>query len=511
MKKKHQFFLTVAILLNSFVFAEQKQKEALPQISLPDTTTLLLSYVENDAELKNLTIAAKKAALSYKSTLIENGFDVTLSSGTITLDVSDDGTELSATPSVTAKLPQASNLSVSSQTKISSQNSETKLSDTSIFLGVDIISSAVITNKVTKLKAERSVTEAQRKIEKRAIAAEKEFYTELKKLLTSISSIISKNEKLYSDSLDLEAKKIQGYSQNSSTYRQAELKVFSDQHEIESAMHSFIYDCVVFYKKCGYDISVNENIDLMSLVPTDIEAIDPIDVTSFDKNLYSEIENANWTYKINSLERKSKKNISLSASAGYTFDDSKTKTDSIEAGLNGTIGGITLGAGVKFPIQGTGSSNSSNNTTNSTSGSTTNTSNKTSTGPTFTFSAKLSPTTFLKNNITTKVNSLTEEQELLAIVSAETNYETKVVELQQKLETLLWEKETAEKNLSMYEDLEKDMRELLNQGYISENDYLASKNELNSNIIKRISNLIDLIIYNDDVYSNFVNESSELN
>ena len=63
----------------------------------------------------------------------------------------------------------------------------------------------------------------------------------------------------------------------------------------------------------------------------------------------------------------------------------------------------------------------------------------------------------------------------------------------------------------MYEDLERDMSKLYSQGYISETEYLSSKNNLNSNIIKRISNLIDLIIYNDDVISNFVNEKFEIN
>ena len=55
------------------------------------------------------------------------------------------------------------------------------------------------------------------------------------------------------------------------------------------------------------------------------------------------------------------------------------------------------------------------------------------------------------------------------------------------------------------------MANLYKQGYISENDYLSSKNNLNSNIIKKISNLIDLIIYNDDVISNFVREEFQVN
>ena len=115
MKKKHLIILTAIMLLSSLSFAAQPSEEA-QKISLPDTTTLLLSYVENDPELRNLTISAKKASLSYESTKIDSGFDVTLSSGTITLQVNEDGSKLSARPSVKAKLPQASNLSLTGQT-----------------------------------------------------------------------------------------------------------------------------------------------------------------------------------------------------------------------------------------------------------------------------------------------------------------------------------------------------------------------------------------------------------
>ena len=316
MKKKLLFlFFTLFLFLTT-----------LNAQALPDTITLLLSYVENDSELKDLTLAAKKAALSYQSAKIDTGFDITLSSGTVTLQTSNDGSSFTATPSVKASLPQASNLSVTAKTSYSSESSDSMLCDTSVAVGVDIISSAVIANKITKLKAERAVTEAQRKIEKRAITAEKEFYTALKGLLTSINSIMTKRQTLYEDSLDLEAKKVQGYSKSSSTYRQAELKVISDQHDVDSAIHSFKYDCVVFYKKCGYDLEIDDNADLMSFVPAGIDEVDLTEVSQFNKELYTEIESANWTHYINSMERSSKKNYSLSASAGYTFANSSTNS-----------------------------------------------------------------------------------------------------------------------------------------------------------------------------------------
>ena len=480
MKKKHFFLFSTSLFFLAIINAEPQSSQRLP-----DTTTLLLSYVENDAELKNLILAAKKSALSYQSAKIDTGFDVTLSSGSVTLQVNDDGTKLTAKPAVKMSLPQASNLSVTAQTNFSSESSNTSLSNTSVSVGIDIISSAVISNKLTKLKAERAVTEAQRKIEKRAIAAEKEFYTALKSLLSSINTIVTKRQTLYEDSIDLEAKKVQGYSESSSTYRQAELKVISDQHEIDSAIHSFKYDCVVFYKNCGYDLEIDDKADLMSFVPSGIDEVEPADILKFDKALYTEIENANWTYYINSMERSSKKNYGLSASAGYTFDNSITNSDSIDAGLSGTFGGLTVGAGISLPVK----------------------SSQSSISPAYTLSASLNPNAFRKNSITKKQNVLTEEQELLAIQTAESAYETKLVEFQQKLDTLLWEKKTVEENISMYGDLEKDMAQLYQQGYINETEYLSAKNNLNSSIIKKISNLIDLIIYNDDVISNFVSEN----
>ena len=486
MKMRNLILLIAILIFSNNAFTQTKPEQA--QQNLPDVKTLLLSYLENDSELKNLSLAAQKAELSNKSVIIDNGFDITLSSGSITIRVAEDGSTITAKPSIKASLPSASNLSVTAQTNINSANADSIIKDTSISFGVDIISSNALMNKITLLKSKRSVLEAKRKLEKRAVTAEKEFYTSLKSILSSISTIISKKETLYTDTLDFEAKKIQGYSKSSSTYRQAELKVISDEHDVESAIHSFIYDCTVFYKKCGYDIQIDENAELMIFVPSGIDEVEPKDVKKIDKELYSEIESAGWTNTINSMERNAKKNYSLSANAGYTFDNSSTKSNSLDAGLSGTIGGVTLGAGMSIPA---GNNNSQS-------------------APSFTLSAAVNPNAFRQNNITKQQNELTEKQELLAIEAALSDYETKIVELEQKLKSLNWEKESIEKNITMYEDLEKDMAKLYKQGYVNKNDYNAAKNSLNSSIIKKIMNRIDFIIYNDDVALNFVSEKFEV-
>ena len=214
MIKRKLLIITVLCTLGFNIAAETTST------ALPDTTQLLLSYIENDYELKNLTIAAKKTQLSYDATKIDKGFDFSLASGNITVKLSEDGTTISAKPSVKAELPQASNLSASVQTNLSYATDDTSLSDTSVSLGVDIISSSTLTNKISLLKAERSVVEAERKLGKRVLSAEKEFYTELKALLSSINSIMSAKEDLYSDTLEFEKIKIQGYSKASCVCRE---------------------------------------------------------------------------------------------------------------------------------------------------------------------------------------------------------------------------------------------------------------------------------------------------
>ena len=100
--------------------------------------------------------------------------------------------------------------------------------------------------------------------------------------------------------------------------------------------------------------------------------------------------------------------------------------------------------------------------------------------------------------------NFTEEQELLAIETAEIDYETLIVETQQKLDSLLWEQKTVQENLLMYEDLERDLAAMYKQGFTTESDYLSAKTNLNSYIVKKVMNQIDLIMYNDDVVMNFI-------
>jgi hypothetical protein len=56
----------------------------------------------------------------------------------------------------------------------------------------------------------------------------------------------------------------------------------------------------------------------------------------------------------------------------------------------------------------------------------------------------------------------------------------------------------------MYEELERDMAAMYKQGFTSESEYLSAQTNLNTYIIKKVMNQIELIMYNDDVVMNFI-------
>lgn len=447
------------------------------------TSDLLMSYLENDNALKNNAIEAQKAQLALDSTEISNGFDISLSTGDISVKVNGSNTSVSMKPSVKAAIPQASNLNLSAGSDFTFSNSGAQVKDTKLNAAVDIISTAGLSREISLLKAQRNLTEATRKLRNQAINTEKNFYSELKSLLNSTNSLINSEKTLYTNKIDFEKIKAQGYSSGSSTYRLAQMKVLSTEHDIENAKRALIHDYASFYKKCGYDISIEDSASFYDLIPSDITAIDPVDIKEFSADLYSEVESAVWTHNINNMQRKVKTNFTLSANSGVTlFTNDGT---SVDAGLSSSYNGLNLGVGVSIPLS-------------------------KSPVPEFSLSASFSPNTVKQNSITEQTNYLNEKQELLAIETAYTNYENKVSELEQDLKDLLWNQKSDEESLQMYQSLEKDLAKWYREGFVTESEYYSAKVNTQSYTVKKIINAIDLIIYNDNIVTMFVEDIQKI-
>lgn len=440
----------------------------------------LSGFLENDLELKKLALEARKVSLEQKKTSIENGTDISLSTGTANFRFNGENTSVSFNPSAKLSVPQASNLSVSSSSKIKITDGANNSADTSFSFGIDLISGTSLERKVALLKSERSLLEAKRKLQNRALEAEKEYYTKLKNLFQAASEISSAKNDLYEDTVSFEEIKAKGYSKNSAKYRQAELKVFSDNHDIETKMHDFEHDCAVFASECGTEFSPEKNGSggAMDFLPEKIPEVSAVNILDFEKQFYTKIENAEHEHKIAEMQRASEKDFSLSANGGYTFKNSNTSfssgssgADTIDASLSAAFKGISIGAGIFVPTDGS--------------------------SPTYSATATVKPNSFKTSKIQKQTNSFSAEEELIAIKSAEKDYETDVVDKQTELNDIKWSKQTNSKTFELYESLAADMEKLFAQGIVRETEYLDALANKELYKFKLLINDIDLIIYNN--------------
>lgn len=439
----------------------------------------LEKYLANDLELQKLALEVKKSALSSDETAIDNGIKIQVSTGTVTLTNYDDDFIVSLSPSLSAAVPAFSNLKLTVSSDIEIEGSQNNSSNTKFSLSADIISGFTIERTLKLMNAERNLLTAKRNLQNRVLEAEKQFYTELKSLFSTANSIVMAQQTLYDDRIDFEDIKAKGYSPGSSRYRLAELKVVSDVRDVETKIRELRHDCSVFAAKCGEEFLESEKTE--DFLPDSIQAVEPVDILLFDKNQFSAIETAMWTHEYNSLVRKSIKNFTLSADAGYTLRNSHTvsstsaasdMSDTVDVGATAGLYGIQFGAGVSFPV---------------------NQPEK----PVYSFSASVEPSEFKKARITTEKNNFSLQQELIDIASAEDEYDTTMVDQQQELSDIVWAKKSNSETYDMYFSLEKDMAEYLEAGIITESEYLNARASKEQYRIQLLINDIDLIIYNN--------------
>ena len=452
------------ILLLSFCFS-------VGALDLVPTKDLLASYLEHDSDLMKSAINLQKIKLDQEVSDIDSGFSIQLSTGAVKFVFDDKN--LSLSPNVNISFPNYSNFNTKVSAEISSKSG---VNDVSIKTSADLLSNTK-TLEINRLKNQRKLLEAERELSSKVLEKEQAFYKNLQTLLTDTSSIISKQQDYYSDKINFEKIKAQGYAKSSSTYRRAEMKVIDDEHDIESKERSLIYDYQVFYTECGYEIEIENVSDYMLLIPSDIEMVEPLNVKDFPSATYNLIEKAVWNQKIAELERAADRNYSFGANAGYTFLKDG-KSDSIDLGIDGTYSGVTLSLGVELPVSEP---------------------NKTA----LTLSAKVNPNTFKKEKIEAQKQELELKEESITLESAISSYDKKVQEKKLKLEQLLWAKNTNDRNYSMYENLENDMYKWFKQGIISESEYLSAKVNREKSFVSQISNYIDMIVYNSEIRAMF--------
>ena len=467
----------------------------LGAVELVPTQQLLASYLENDADLKNLALELKKSELNRESTQIDKGFTIKLSTGDMTIKFGDD-TSVSVKPGVNATIPALNNLGIDVSTDLSVQNGQTSFNGASAKVSVDIISDKTANRKISLLKSDRSVLEAERNLSSKAIDKEKSFYQSLSKLLSSISSIVQKKNSLIDDQNSFEKIKLEGYAVTSQSYIKAEMKVLSSERELESAIHTLINDYKLFYMNCGYELDIDDNTDLTSLIPDDIPVVEAVDITQYKAENYTQVESNLYNQSMNQMSRDASTKLTLSANGGYTYrNNNGTGSNTVSAGVSGSYEGLSLSASVNYSI----ASGSSSNTGGPGAGAASSTSY-----PSLTLGLSYTPQTSKKNKIQDQLTQIAIEQENAKVASSYNSYENAVKEKLIKLEDIKWNEETNNRNYEMYASVENNMKDYYNRGLISEKDYTSAQINTMQAYVKQLTNRIDLIVYNDEVKAMFV-------
>ncbi len=474
---------------------------------------LLSGYLAGDLELKKTVLDAQSKNLSLKSTQIKNGISVSLSTGTVSITTDYAGNSVvKVTPTVSVDIPEFSDASVSASIPYTSSSSSSYVSGGSVSGTVGIISSADKERNVKLLEAERSLTEAKRAVEKRALKAEKEFYEKLKKLYNYVISIHTAKNDLYDDSLSLRVLETQGYSKNSAKYRQALLQVKSDERDVQEKQRLLEKETAVFAKKCGIEYRLSsENEDLwilqeagenaymasISFLPDFIPKVEAEQIFNYSKENYSEVESAVWSEYLAQLKREAQKDFSLSATGEYKFNSTQSNYDDAGAKLNFGWKGFSANAGFYVP---TGQNLLPENESLA---------SLKNDRPYFQFGFSVSPNERRLWKIEREQDKIDEQTEKIALNSAFDDYETDVLDKVSTLNDIKWSEKSYSEQFDMYSQLADDMEKWFREGNVTESDFNDAVNNREKARFNLMINAIELLIYNNEVKLLFVNDADQ--
>ncbi|MBR7064918.1 MAG: hypothetical protein IKI31_07225 [Treponema sp.] len=443
---------------------------------------LLAGYLSNDIELQKQILKQENALFSNKAKKIENTVLLSLATGTVQITSNSGNANVSFTPKAELTLPVANNLSIAASSDVKLQQNDNSVSNTCLTAEVDILSPSNVSRKVSLLNSEREVVVANRNVLEKSLAVEREFYNDLKSLYNYASLIAQAEKELYDAKLSFEQTKVKGYSSSSQMYRKTELEVLSKEHTAKTRERELQREITIFFEKCG--LAKTEVLSWQELLPKTIPDIETLDIHSFKKENFEQIENATWQNYINTMQRKANSQITLKANTGYTFANEDTKSDSVNLGASLGWSGLSASAGVDIP-----------------------TANKTSSlSPAYKFSLGINPLAFVTTNLSKKQQTNSAKQEELDIALAQAHYETLLIEKTTSLENILWNKNRNEELFNLYKTLALDNEKYFTQGLISESDYRSSLVNKMRYEYEMLSNQIELILYNSEIKSLFYDE-----
>ena len=506
------FFFSCFLFFAAFSFAQTSSGNS---DSAPDGAAekyarvreLLAGYLANDLQIQKYMIAAQNKALSLDSARINNGLAISLSTGEMSI-TTDTGSnrKIVVSPNVKIAIPQAQDLSVSATVPVTITEDENSVSNGSISATVGLITGASKQAKVNVLEAERALLEAERNVRDRAVSAEKDFYTKLKSLYNDAAAVLKAKADLFDDELDLRVLEVQGYAKTSASYRQKKLKVQSDRRDVQEKQRLLERETQIFAKKCGFEFSRasvendEKNFDparsgeeaynaaiafLPDCVPAERE--NEVNIFKFNKENFTEIEEALWNKRIGELKREANYKMTLRATAEYKLNSTQSRYDDVGGKLTWAWRGLTASGGMYFPL-GTNLFDNSSSIYNI----------QKNDSPYFQFSLGFVLNDWKLAGIELEQEKLDAALEDNAIAYAEDSYESELMSKVSSFHDIKWNQRSYREEYDMYVQLADDMKTWYGQGIVTENDYLDAINNREKTRINMLINDIDLLIYNSE-------------
>lgn len=452
------FFSTISVFS---IFCQDNQNDDLLK-------KMLAHYISEDYQTKTLSLRYEQSVLSEQASKNQLGFNVTLSTGNISIQPDF----FSVNPSISLSLPTANNTSfkVEVPLKISEQTWQKSIDGTKVGIQTELLGSSRQETKLSLQKSKRSVLEAKRALENQILVSEINFYDELKKLYTEYASFLSSENSLYEKQIDMDLLITQGYGENSSRYRTTQLELMELQRNVNVKSRSLQRLFTDFSKKCGLENQLtSETIPDVSSILILSGILDKPQNKSMED--YKEIENSKWNLDVAQKELAMKKPVTVSLGTNYTFKNSSfNNSDTFNTSVTLDFYGAQVSAGVEFPFTGQ---------------------NKT---PAAQFILLWSPNNFKSININKKQSQLKVQLAQLEYQNAINDYYDDIEESNSNREELLWIREVGLQELNLYKELVDDTSQWYNQGYSTDSEYKQALSKYNNAKIQCYINDINILL-----------------
>ena len=439
---------------------------------------LLKGYSDSDIQLEELSLSLSQSELSLHKLLLANDMTWTLSTGSTSIGVDSTGVDFSTRPSASMTFPNLSNTTVQVTSPISLSQTDSgvdfNLNGAGISVSTDFINPKDETAAINIEKAERSVLEAERKVAARELSVEKAFLNELKTLYNGKLSVYKAEQSVFSAQSSLDVLVAQGYDKTSLKYKKADMSLKSAQHDYDQAVYSYNSSLALFCNKCGIPVPEDFSVDLPDVKLANI--------SDYSKESYSAIESAEWSSYLNTLNRSTNSDFSLSSNEGVSFNSSSkngTFSTTISAGVSATIKDLKASAGIDIPL---GDTNKK---------------------PSLTLSLSWSPSNKELDSVTELNNANAIKQEELTKREAESKYDNDVSTYNSKRDNILWEYDRNIEELKMYSEYFDEIEKWYKQGIVNRSEYLQAENSYKNAYNSVAVSKIDKMIYNIDVKSLF--------